>query len=268
MSYLEIFVLCVDTYFDPNSTGVINKIRGVSIYIHNKISGSTTLTFSSDFEEHLWVKIPLRNHDSLLIGCVYRSPSLNLANSISSLCNLLNMINGYTHLLICGDFNFPHIDWSLITGDNSHTQAFVETIQDMFLYQHVYKPTRHRPNATPHILDLILTNEENMVNDLQYLPGLGSSDHVCLRFNLACYCKLSTCCKTQFDLRSANFTKMRQSLETIDWHANLDPLDTLQAWDFFADHFESFLKEYVLYKRPGSKKQNMFMSQQALHLKN
>ena len=113
----------------------------------------------------------------------------------------------------------------------------------MFLYQHVYKPTRYRPNATPHILDLILTNEENMVNDLQYLPGLGSSDRVCLRFNLACYCKLSTCCKTQFDLRSANFTKMHQSLETIDWHANLDPLDTLQTWDYFADHFESFLKD-------------------------
>ena len=61
------------------------------------------------------------------------------------------------------------IDWLLTTGDNSYTQAFVETIQDMFLYQHVYEHTRYRPNTTPHVLDLILTNEENniMVNDLQ-----------------------------------------------------------------------------------------------------
>ena len=39
--------------FDPNSTTVTNSICGVSIYIHNKISGSTTFTFTSDFEEHL-----------------------------------------------------------------------------------------------------------------------------------------------------------------------------------------------------------------------
>ena len=111
----------------------------------------------------------------LLAVCITAHHQILLTQYHHYVANLLNMINGYTHLLICGDFNFPHIDWSLITGDNSHTQAFVETIQDMFLYQHVYKPTRYRPNATPHILDLILTNEENMVNDLQYLPGLGSS---------------------------------------------------------------------------------------------
>ena len=205
----------------------------VGIYIHNKISGSTVFTPSSDYEEHFWVKIPLLNHDLLLIGCVYRSPSSNLANSVSSLCNLLNMINGYTHLLICGDFNFPNIDWSLITSDSSYTQTFVDTIQDLFLYQHVYEPTRYRPNTTPHVLDLILTNEENMVDDLQYLPGLGLSDHVCLRFNLVCYCcKLSSCCETKLDLRSANFIKMRQLLETVNWHTSLDPLNTLQAWDF------------------------------------
>ena len=63
---------------------------------------------------------------------VYHSQSSNLAKSLSLPCNLLNMIDGCTHLLICGNFGFPNIDWSFITGDNSHTQAFVETIQDTF----------------------------------------------------------------------------------------------------------------------------------------
>ena len=250
--------------FDPNLT-VTSKIRGVGISVHSKISGSTIITFCSEFKEALWVEIPLHNRDSLLIGCIYRSPSSNLANSVSLLCNLLNMIDGYTHLLICGDFNFPNIDWSFITGNNNHTQAFVETIQYIFSYQHVDQPTRYRPNTTPHILNLILTNGQNMVSDLEYLPGLGSSDHVCLRFNLACY---STCSKVQLDLRSANFTKMCELLEAIDWHTCIDPLNTLQAWDFFAKHFESCLKECVPYKRPSNKKQNILMTQQALHLRN
>ena len=72
-----------------------------------------------------------------------------------------------------------------------------------------------------------------MVNDLQYLPGWDQVIMFVLDLTwLATVCKLSTCCKTQFDLCSANFIKMHQLLETIDWHASLDPLDTLQAWDF------------------------------------
>ena len=30
-------------------------------------------------------------------------------------------------------------------------------------------------------------NEEAMINTIQYLPGIGSSDHVCLQFELLCY---------------------------------------------------------------------------------
>ena len=37
------------------------------------------------------------------------------------------------------------------------------------------------------MLDLILTNEEGMVRNLDHLPGLGSSDHVVLKFTLVCY---------------------------------------------------------------------------------
>ena len=37
------------------------------------------------------------------------------------------------------------------------------------------------------VLDLVFTNEEGMVSNLEYLPGLGSSDHVVLRFSLVCY---------------------------------------------------------------------------------
>jgi len=76
--------------FDPNSNIVPGNICEVAIYVHGRISGSTTLTFNSDFKEQLWVKIPLLHHDSLLIGRLYRSPSSNLADSTSSLCNLLN----------------------------------------------------------------------------------------------------------------------------------------------------------------------------------
>ena len=75
-----------------------------------------------------------------------------------------------------------------------------------------------------------------MVNNLQYLPGLRLSDHVCLRFELTCYNTSSTYSKFYFDLHSANFIRMHQLLEEIDWHTNLHSLNTLEAWDFFLIH--------------------------------
>jgi hypothetical protein len=49
-----------------------------------------------------------------------------------------------------------------------------------FLIPHVNKPTRWRGTDTPHVLDLVFTNEENMVSELEYLSPLGKSDHCVL----------------------------------------------------------------------------------------
>ena len=54
----------------------------------------------------MWARIQLRGSDSLLVGCIYRSPTGHLSFSVSSLCDLFTGLNNYTHLLICGDFNF------------------------------------------------------------------------------------------------------------------------------------------------------------------
>ena len=85
-----------------------------------------------------------------------------------------------------GDFNLPNIDWESWNNksDNIETQdyKFIQCIQDNCLYQHVNKPTRWRGTDTPHVLDLVFTNEENMISELGYLSPLGKSDHCVLQF--------------------------------------------------------------------------------------
>jgi hypothetical protein len=41
-------------------------------------------------------------------------------------------------------------------------------------------PTRWRGTNTLHILDLIITNKEPMISDLEYTSPLGKSDHCVL----------------------------------------------------------------------------------------
>ena len=176
--------------FDPNNYDPISSdIRGVGIYVHHKLQASQVLFNSPHFKDHVWASVKLQGSDSLLVGCIYHSPSGNIDTSTASLCDLLTSLHNYTHLLICGDFNYKAISWSNFsgTGNNCHIEPFLDTIDDLFLFQHINEPTRYREEETPSLLDLVFTNEQDMINNLVYLPPLGNSDHICIEFDLICY---------------------------------------------------------------------------------
>ena len=86
-------------------------------------------------------------------------------------------------VLIMGDFNFPTINWaeSYCAGsDSSAASAFIDSVQDSFLVQHVASSTRHRQRQQPSLLDLMFTLDPNSIDEVTHLSPLGSSDHVCL----------------------------------------------------------------------------------------
>ena len=63
-----------------------------------------------------------------------------------------------------------------------------------------------------HMLDLIFSNEENMVINMQYMPGLANSDYVCLQFNLMCYTSNYTNTRYKYNLRRADTLLITQIL--------------------------------------------------------
>jgi endonuclease/exonuclease/phosphatase family metal-dependent hydrolase len=143
----------------------------------------------------LWLEISLKDEDTLLLGYIYRSPLGSLPEqkeTTSQLCRLFSLATAMnpTHLVIMGDFNFPDIDWKnglSTAGIQHHSHDFICTTQDSLLFQHVLEPTRYRPGTAPNLLDLIFSNEDGIISNLSYLPGLGESDHQCLDFTLECY---------------------------------------------------------------------------------
>ena len=45
------------------------------------------------------------------------------------------------------------------------------------MFQHVSNPTKGRGTTNTNLLDLILSNEENNIGEIEYLSPLGKSDH-------------------------------------------------------------------------------------------
>ncbi len=78
-----------------------------------------------------------------------------------------------THILIMGDFNLKEIDGygkALNTNELHQATVFLEVIRDLFLYQHVKKPTRFRGDDIATTLDLVFTNKKNMISKWNIYP--------------------------------------------------------------------------------------------------
>ena len=70
----------------------------------------------------MWCEMPLKQDDRLLVGTVYRSPNSDLANNAEVNEFLSRVVVGKSHVVVCGDFNYPDIDWleGLSPRDDSH----------------------------------------------------------------------------------------------------------------------------------------------------
>ena len=120
--------------FDPDSQQTPQSMRGVGIYVSNKLSVSEVTYDEYPYHEHVWISIKLMDHDSLLVGCIYHSPSLDTLQSTVGLCKLLTEVDDHTHLLIYGDINYPDINWLTNSCSNHCSHLFIDTVQDKYLF--------------------------------------------------------------------------------------------------------------------------------------
>ena len=94
------------------------------------------------------------------------------------------MKNNRSNILVCGDFNFPDIDWEANqTKEASRYKKihndFLEFLHETGLTQMNKLVTRPR---SQNVLDLIYTSNPNIVNNIRIQPGI--SDHDILLFDL------------------------------------------------------------------------------------
>ena len=253
--------------FSPSTPNLGSSgTRGVCIYVANHLSASE-VSLNASTVEHTWVRLSLKGSDCLLIGCIYRSPSSRLEDGVHQLRLLFQQATSLcSHVLMVGDFNFPQIDWDVEASqapDSHCSHSFLEAIRDHFLFQHVKCPICYRPEETPNVLDLIFTNEEGMVSNLEYLPGLGNSDHVVLQFSLICYSGISS--NTPPTPMYTNYGLVAEALMSCDWTpmANMDLED---AYEFFKGRITDAVAKCSK-ARKARRKKNLYINRKAWQLK-
>ena len=213
---------------------------GVAIYVREDIAGTfeCTLNFSNGAVEVLAI------HSTVLdlhIVCVYRQPD-NQANRSTSkafkqaINKLHTTLAGIPqqNIIITGDFNLPHTDWSCgniqkLPGAPKDEQEMIEILNklanNLFLNQIVNQPT-HKDGNT---LDLILINNMELLHDINISVPLRSATH---HYILEVASRLSTTHGKEQE-EDANDNKI-PPLRTLniqsdeaDWHSMKKKLDEI-----------------------------------------
>ena len=96
----------------------------------------------------------------------------------------------YHHTVIGGDVNYKDIDWQHNVCASSATSGdfllFPEAVRDAYLTQHIEVPTRGRGSDRPTTLDLLITNDDALVDDLIVGAPVGKSDHAVISAKIVC----------------------------------------------------------------------------------
>ena len=112
----------------------------------------------------------------------YNSPLSNDTcwNNLNNIVK--NICSTYKNVIICGDFNYPCITWNLL-----------------------------------HALDVILTSNEALVENINIEEPFASSDHCVVKFYITCNIIRKDWKLCYYDYRHGNYEAMKVYLAEMDW---------------------------------------------------
>ena len=121
----------------------------------------------------------------------------------------------------------------------------MEAVRESFLTQHVTEPTRYRGNNTPNTLDLIFTNEEDMIEKLKYLAPIGKSHHSLLNFNFCCYTKSTKSRVDKYRYDKGNDKEMREMMTSRNWNEDFRDKSTEQCWAILEESIRNASNKHI-----------------------
>ena len=175
---------------------------GVMLYVKDSIKTSNC-NITSD-HELLGVDLEIGSVKYRVL-VLYRPPG-QLIEKDRDLYTMLGELVEDRVCIVMGDFN-THVDWDTREPCSENT-LLLEFVNDEFLTQWVREPTRGN-----NILDLVLTSEDDLVNELSVGEELGGSDHRLVRFSLKVpRVENAILGSRKLDIRRANFAGFRSGL--------------------------------------------------------
>ncbi len=119
----------------------------------------------------------MNDNKKYILGVGYRPPKQSGETDMRIYDEIRSKIKD-KNAVMCGDFSNPSMNWSTLSGDREG-RRLIGLAEDAFLWQSVQTPTRGN-----NILDLVFTNDCNLIHTCEVGEPLSNSDHNIVRIKL------------------------------------------------------------------------------------
>ena len=155
----------------------------------------------------------------------------------------------------------PQIEWSNSFShapDWHYTHSFIEGLHECGLVQHVMNATRYRQGMRPSALDVILSNEAGLVQNLTYLPPLGNSDHVMLQFEVNCYTQRMVSDRVCLNYNKGDYDCLNKMIREAVWDV-AESTNIQQQYGTSRDTPSDLVASCIPSACPRSKRRNIYI---------
>ena len=213
------------TFLSANHPSNIAR-GGVGIFYKNSLPLIVRPDLS--FDESLVVEVKLQRK-KIFFTVLYRSPSAK-SNSVEFQTFLRNFRNLKTSLsaenpfamFFTGDFNGHSQAWWPNGDTNLEGKALNETFNSLNLTQMISDPTNFSPNSNPSCIDLVVTDQPNLILSCGTRPSL---DHHCHHQIIHCKVNFRIPPPPPYQRKNwhcgrANVDAIKKSLKNFPWEQN------------------------------------------------
>jgi ribonucleases P/MRP protein subunit RPP40 len=232
-----------------------NKCRGGGVLLYIRESLLPEIKEISAESESLWVSIKGVKLNEITVGICYRRPDASDEMTKKLIKSIQDNITKQT--LIMGDFNFR--DWESeedSTSGGGIQEDFQEMMSDLFLTQHVKDPTRGT-----NILDLVISTEAEMVDDLTVAVPVGNSDHNTLYWDLICDAAGHERKQQHYNYKQGNYKAIVDEMKEVDWMTEFKDMDVEERWGRFKVEFIECRNRHVKKCKERTKRDKVWMNE-------
>ena len=237
--------------------------RGICLYIKTDMKPNK-LDVKTEGEEFAFATCSTGNKETMIIGLVYRSPNSTVINNEQICRALLEVADKKPdHLVIFGDFNFPHVNWqeeyNLTSSCSAPAKQFYKATKDAFLIQHQRHKTRIRKGQKPTCDDLFFTNRDDILKEITITGALGKSDHATLIARLDISLPITKPAQEKFNFHKADYSGMKTFLGGKNWKEEMSGMNVNQAWEFFTKTLDEAKLNFVPKTKAGGIKKKKWL---------
>jgi len=190
------------------------------------------LGMDEELTESLWVRIKGRAGTGDIIVRVCDRPPDQEDWVDEALCRQIGAASPSQALVLMGDFNHPNICWRDDTAGHKQFRRFLDCVDDNFVLQVIKEPMRRGA-----MLDLVLTNKEGLVGNMNLKGSLGCSEHETMEFKILRAVRRAHSKLTALDFRRADFGLFRDLLGREPQDEALQRRRAQESWLIFKDLF-------------------------------